>query len=475
MLFNSYTFLIFLALVLIVWDLRLSWAVRKGFLLGASYLFYAAWNPPFVLLLLLSTVVDWFLAKSIHRAESTRSRQLYLLLSLCVNFGLLGYFKYADLMLQSAVWLAGCVGWHLHTQDLGITLPVGISFYTFQTLSYTFDVYRGRLDPWRSFLDYALYVTFFPQLVAGPIVRAEDFLPQCFSPKRASGSQVAWGGTLLALGLFCKVVIADHFMAPVAEQVYDHAATLDALSAWAGTLAFSAQIFCDFAGYSTCAIGVALCLGFSLPSNFRYPYAAVGFSDFWCRWHISLSTWLRDYLYIPLGGNRRGAHRTRVNLMVTMLLGGLWHGAAWTFVVWGGVHGLLLMAEHALRPHLATVAWVQCRPCRLAMACATYIVVCFTWVLFRARSFPSALSMLSAMCGVYGLGSGAAAGVRNLVYVGLVTSGLLAIHHFMANRTLEVVYERTPWPVRSLVIAVCVLLTFMTFSGEEHAFIYFQF
>ena len=292
MLFNSFTFLIFFAAVMVVSRSMKSWTLRKSFLLLISYLFYAAWNPPFVILLWISTLADWHLARAIHTSDSLRRRRLYLWASLGINLGMLGYFKYANFFVNNLVALSQSLGLDWHPATMSIVLPVGISFYTFQTLSYTIDIYRRKATPWHCFLDYALYVTFFPQLVAGPIVRAVDFLPQCDEPKRASRKQFQWGLTLMIIGLFCKTAIADT-LAPIVESVYDFQTAHSFVDAWAGTLAFSVQIFCDFAGYSTIAIGAALCLGFILPDNFHFPYAAIGFSDFWRRWHLSLSTWLR--------------------------------------------------------------------------------------------------------------------------------------------------------------------------------------
>jgi D-alanyl-lipoteichoic acid acyltransferase DltB (MBOAT superfamily) len=348
MLFNSYTFLMFFVVVLAGYYLTRSWKVRKGILLVASYVFYAAWNPPFVVLLWLSTVVDWLAAKGIHASVSPRRRRLLMAVSLMANFGLLGYFKYAGFMVDNFLLLARALGLHVSLASPNVILPVGISFYTFQTLSYVLDVYRRKIVPERSFLDYALYVTFFPQLVAGPIIRAEDFLPQCTQPKACSGNDLGWGLSLMLLGLFEKVAIADGILAPIVESVYDTVGRPDFISAWCGTFAFAGQIFLDFAGYSLVAIGSALCLGFTIQDNFRFPYAAVGFSDFWARWHMSLSSWLRDYLYIPLGGSRKGPFRTFASLMITMLLGGLWHGASWTFVIWGGLHGLYLVLQRGV-------------------------------------------------------------------------------------------------------------------------------
>ena len=335
MTFNSLTFALFFLVVLGLYQLPLSWRTKKGMLLCSSYLFYAAWNPPFVSLLVVSTVVDWVAGKRIYASRGA-VRNAWLLLSLCTNLGILAYFKYSPFLLNSFSELVAEVGIVFEPATAGIVLPIGISFYTFQTLSYSIDIYRRKLSPATSFLDYALFVTFFPQLVAGPIVRASEFLPQCLEPKRADSRQLGWGFILLTLGLFQKMILADHLFAPIADLIYGEPTRVSFATAWLGTLAFSGQIFFDFAGYSSCAIGAALCLGFALPDNFRYPYAAIGFSDFWGRWHISLSSWLRDYLYIPLGGNRHGRFNQAASLMLTMLIGGLWHGAAWTFMVWGG-------------------------------------------------------------------------------------------------------------------------------------------
>jgi alginate O-acetyltransferase complex protein AlgI len=332
MVFNSLTFLLFFSLVLLVHHLPLRWSIKKLNLLLASYVFYAAWNPPFVLLLVIAAIVDFFLARLIYKTQGLLHRRLMLAAGLCLNLGLLSYFKYGQFLLENFVTVARSVGVNYHSPAWKIVLPLGISFYTFETISYLVDVYRGRLKPWGSFVDYALFLTFFPHLVAGPIVRAGDFLPQCVSPRHATRRQLGWGLSLIVIGLFEKIILADAYLAPIVDVVFHHAATASSGDAWLGALAFSGQIFCDFAGYSTCGIGAALCLGFVLKDNFRFPYAAVGFADFWQRWHISLSTWLRDYLYIPLGGNRHGRWKTFRNLMLTMLLGGLWHGASWRFV-----------------------------------------------------------------------------------------------------------------------------------------------
>ena len=474
MVFNSFTFFIFFACVLGVHYSLLSWRMKKLNLLLASYLFYAAWNPPFVILLWISTLVDWIIAKRIHNTTSRPGRNTLLISSLCINLGLLGTFKYSGFLLENfTAWMA-LLGVHFNPARLDIILPVGISFYTFQTLSYTLDIYMGKARPWHSFLDYAMFVTFFPQLVAGPIVRANDFLPQCHEPSSASGKQFAWGMSLIVLGLFEKVVLADGLLAPAVEAVYDAASPPDLISAWSGTVAFAGQIFCDFAGYSTCAIGAAMCLGFSLPNNFRFPYAAIGFSDFWRRWHISLSTWLRDYLYIPMGGNRKGTLRTYVNLSMTMLIGGLWHGASWTFVAWGALHGAYLMGERALPDEFRRLRLWSQPLIRVALGLATFVLVCFAWVFFRADTFSRAFSIVTAMLGsVSGAAQVLLPNVEMCVASGTVAA-ILIVHGLIRNSSLEAVVQRCPWWARSAALAG-MLVAITTMPGEDRAFIYFQF
>jgi alginate O-acetyltransferase complex protein AlgI len=283
-----------------------------------------------------------------------------------------------------------------------LLLPLGISFYTFETVSYLIDVYRKRIEPSRSFLDYAHFLTFFPHLVAGPIVRAADFLPQCVKERKPSMDDFGWGFFLMLLGLTEKIIFADRILAPVADRIYSTSAAVSIGDAWLGTVAFAGQIFFDFAGYSTCGIGAALCLGFRLTRNFRFPYAAIGFSDFWRRWHISLSTWLRDYLYIPMGGNRDSCFAESRNLMVTMLLGGLWHGASWRFVIWGGLHGTFLLAERGVRSVFAGTRISSTLPARFIAAAVTFGLVVVTWAYFRAADLASANRIVLAMLGMTG-------------------------------------------------------------------------
>lgn len=471
MLFNSYSFIIFFAIVLALHYAPFAWRSKKRNLLIASYVFYAAWSPPFVLLLVFSTVADWILASRIYLATDPVKRRWYLFASLAANLGMLSYFKYGGFLLENFSALLTNMGITYQPALPNIILPVGISFYTFQTLSYTLDVYFKRLKPGSSFLDYAMYVTFFPQLVAGPIVRARDFLPQCVVERRANSQQLGWGLFLMTAGLFQKVVVADALLAPVADKVFDNTLNPGFVDAWIGTMAFAGQIYSDFAGYSTCAIGAALCFGFTLPDNFRYPYAALGFSDFWHRWHISLSTWLRDYLYIPLGGNRKGKVRTRINLMLTMLLGGLWHGASWNFVIWGGLHGLYLVVERFIRGRITTPGRIlTALPSRIFFVLLTFVAGCFAWVFFRAGSLEQAIVMCKAMTGI----SGGTDSVREVRDVMGVMALMLVWHWYMRDSNLAERVKRLSASFLASVAAL-MLLAILHYAGDYRAFIYFQF
>lgn len=474
MLFNSLTFVVFFAIVLGVYHLLSGWSVRKGWLLAASYVFYGAWNPPFALLLAASTLVDWWAGLRLESAERTSSRRGWLLLSLLANFGVLGWFKYGHFLMENTLSLLAGMGVEAHLPKYDIILPVGISFYTFQTLSYTIDVYRRNLKAEPSLRDFAVYVSFFPQLVAGPIVRASDFLYQLASPPRPEPGRMGWGLFLMTLGLFQKMVLADTLLAPTVEAVFAHDFPLATIDAWAGALAFSFQILFDFAGYSTCAIGAALCFGFSLCDNFRYPYAAVGFSDFWRRWHISLSSWLRDYLYIPLGGNRCGMIRNSINLMLVMLLGGLWHGAGWNFVIWGGLHGLYLLLERFVRRIAGDATWGTSFPAVCLAWLATFLGVVVTWVFFRAADLTQALHLIGDMAGGHASDGDRIIAGRELLQVGLITVAVLLIHRVMRERSIESVVERVPsW----MLVAgwAGMLLSLGLARGNGAAFIYFQF
>jgi len=501
MLFNSYTFIVFFIIIVTLHHLPFfSWKTKKVNLLLASYVFYAAWNPPFILLLWLSTVVDFFVGRALYRQENKRKKKVLLVISFIGNLGMLFFSKYGTFLLENFVVLVNAVGIEYSPAKPNIILPAGISFYTFTTLCYTIDMYRKESKPIKSLLDFSLFVTFFPHLVAGPIVRPPQLAPQFLTPKQANRLQMMQGLFLISMGLFMKVVLADTMLAASADTVFNSAASLLPLDAWMGVLAFSGQIFFDFAGYSTCAIGAALCLGFWLPQNFKWPYAAIGFSDFWRRWHITLSAWLRDYLYIPLGGNKKGEVRTYVNLMTTMLLGGLWHGASWTFVVWGALHGTYLCVERMFRPKKASgevpgkgaVTVNEMKPAvithsasfvpaffqkktaqQFLWAMLTFFLVNVTWVFFRSPDFATAWRLLASMFGADNNGI-AVLPTLNLWKVAIVTVFMVLTHWFMRNTTMLEVAEKTKWWIVSIVWAIMLILLVLSQKTSD-SFIYFQF
>lgn len=485
MVFNSYTFIAFFLVMLLLHNLPISWRAKKINLLLASYVFYAAWNPPFILLLWLSTVVDFFVGRALYAQQNVTKKRLLLVLSLIGNLGMLCFFKYGTFLLENFVTLVNLIGIDFSPAKPNIILPAGISFYTFTTLCYTIDMYYKKSAPVKSMLDFSLFVTFFPHLVAGPIVRPPQLVPQFETPRSATMKQMTEGLLLLTLGLFMKVVLADGQLAGTANDVFGHTGQLFALDTWMGVLAFSGQIFFDFAGYSTCAIGVALCLGFVLPENFKYPYAAIGFSDFWRRWHITLSAWLRDYLYIPLGGNRKGELKTYVNLMVTMLLGGLWHGANWTFVVWGGLHGFYLWVEKFIRDKFSkkdlpadqdiAVAGISAGSTSLAFIYAlfTFFLINVTWVFFRAGTFTQAWTMLGSM---FGMAHDAEPLLTTLaiIKVSVIITLMVIAHWLMRKSSVLQLAQKIPWWFLAVVWAL--MLFALALSQEStSSFIYFQF
>ena len=473
MLFNSLTFVVFFVVVVTAYWSIGPWNARKNLLVIASYVFYGAWNPPFAALLFGTTAMDFWLGRRMAKAEGHCSRRAWLVASVCMNLSMLGFFKYGNFLLENFQWLLARIGILYQPPRLDILLPVGISFYTFHSLSYTLDIYRGVLQPTRSLRDFVLAVSFFPQLVAGPIVRAGDFLPQLVRPPSLRAGQFLWGLALMTLGLFEKIVLADTMLSGAADRVFGYGGPLVALDSWLGVVAFAGQIFFDFAGYSICAIGAALCMGFHLKDNFRFPYAAIGFSDFWRRWHISLSTFLRDYLYIPLGGNQVRPGRAAINLVIVMFLGGLWHGAAWTFVVWGLLHGSYLVIERVIRAFFEHKAWANHLAARILAGLATYAAVCIGWVFFRATDFTVATRLLRGMFGAH-VQADAILSTREMLQIGIVTVCMILVHWAMRDTSLEATVMRLP---RWVVTAAWALMTcaLILTQGNSNAFIYFQF
>lgn len=470
MLFNSLTFLIFFCCVFVAYRLLPTWATKKTLLLVSSYVFYGAWYPPFVAILAFSTTMDWWLARRIDAATTDRARKTLLIVSLTCNLGLLGFFKYGNFLLDNFRNVTAFFGLPLNIPAWDILLPIGISFYTFASLSYTIDVYRREIRANSTFLDYALFVSFFPHLVAGPIVRARLLLPQIEQPRNASAAQIKWGLALVCFGLFAKTVMADSIFAPTVEQVYAEPAAFAAVDTWAAVLSFSGQIYFDFAGYSLCAIGLALCFGFEFPDNFRYPYAASSFSEFWRRWHITLSTWLRDYLYIPLGGNRHGRVGAYRNLIVTMLLGGIWHGASWMFVLWGGLHGLYLAIERWSRERIRwTSPIVKYVP---ASSILVFLLVTLTWIPFRAPDLSSVWQILRGLSRLDASRHLSTAPTL-IAYLAIVATFVWQLRR--RNRSLEECFGESSRLSQIGVISICLVAIYLCSGGDERAFIYFQF
>lgn len=479
MLFNSYTFWLFFAAVLALYQaLARDYRKQNAMLLVASYIFYGCWDWRFLGLLWLSTLVDYGVGRALALLGDDRPglRRALLAASLTANLGLLAVFKYYGFFVGEFNQLLANIGVSGSLPVLNVVLPVGISFYTFQTMSYTVDVYRDRSKAARSLLDFALFVAFFPQLVAGPIERSEDLLRQIVAPRRRRPDAFAAGLYLVLSGLFKKMVVADN-LAPLANTVFSSdPASLSGLECLLGVYAFAFQIYGDFSGYSSIAQGVAVWMGFELRDNFRMPYFAVTPSDFWQRWHVSLSSWLRDYLYIPLGGNRGGAWRVSRNLMLTMILGGLWHGANWTFLGWGLLHGLVLCAyrplESAAKQRGKTLASYLTGWRRPLAMVFMFHFVCAGWLLFRAESMGQAWQWLTQIATDFEFTPFAAYMLSLLAFY---AGPLLLLEAWLEYRRDLMGLVRIRWPARAAVYSYGLLLLWFFPPEAVHEFIYFQF
>jgi alginate O-acetyltransferase complex protein AlgI len=526
MLFNSFQFAYFFALLLPLYWL-LPHRAQNVLLLAASYYFYACWERRFLALLVLSTAFDFACGLAVDRIEHPGRRKLFVAASMALNLGMLGYFKYYNFFAESLQAMLARAGWHVSVKLLeNVVLPIGISFYTFQSMSYVIDVYRRHIQPTRNFIQFAAFVSFFPHLVAGPIMRPTTLLPQVAAPRRFNLQQFYHGFYLIFWGLTKKVVVADN-LATIVNDLFGRWQTIDGGLALLAVYAFAFQIYCDFSGYTDAARGVAKCLGFELALNFNLPYFATSPREFWTRWHISLSQWLRDYLYIPLGGNRaaNGAllfkvvlavligglaydmpdligvkaglmtHLTRAatlaalaplvivshqghvavyrNLMLTMVIGGLWHGAAWTFVLWGAYHGLLLVGHRIAEPWLARIQPADPidRACWTGLRIVvTFHLVCLGWLMFRANSIEQLTGMLSAM-----INRPAIPASSYILPITVAILPLLAVQVAQyRSKDLDVIW-RTPWYVRAGFYTACFYAFVLAgeFGGSQ--FIYFQF
>lgn len=475
MLFNSLSFLVFAPLFFLGFFL-LRGNARLFWLLGASYFFYAWWDWRFLSLLALSTIVDFQIGRAMEAAVDERRRRTLLIVSLCSNLGILGVFKYFDFFSDSARELLGLIGLSVSPPLLNVVLPVGISFYTFQTMSYSIDLYRRQIDAEHSLLRFGTYVAMFPQLVAGPIVRASSLLPQIRSVPKLDVERLLFGAELVLWGFFLKLCLADN-----AAQVVDPRFQVPELfgtgSHILGTLAFSLQIYGDFAGYSLIAIGLGRMMGFDFGVNFNRPYFASSFSDFWRRWHVSLSSWLRDYLYIGLGGNRHGSIRTYRNLMLTMVLGGLWHGAALTFIVWGFLHGLYLVLQRAIAPGYGWIVQRLRLPRFISTGIAILVVFTLTnlaWIFFRADSIDSAIVIIQRIFAFSGWEVGAGEERIAIAKTVLIGTAVMIVDYLGTRPALHARYRQSGTLRLLGALVLCwSIAVFGAFDGAS--FIYFQF
>jgi D-alanyl-lipoteichoic acid acyltransferase DltB (MBOAT superfamily) len=470
MIFNTPLFFWFFSIFILFYGfVFLKQTARVYLILVGSLIFYGAWNYSFIPLLVGSAVADYFIAQAIFNASSKQGKKSWLILSLAINLGLLGLFKYADFVLVSASELLAAVGYNASIPTLSWVLPVGISFYTFQSLSYTIDVYRGDMKPRKGLAEFVAALSFFPQLVAGPILRARNILGQMHAITLPKWSAVKHGFLLITVGLIKKTG-ADLLAFP-AQKAFEADGAVSTLELWTGVIAFAGQIYGDFSGYTDMAIGLALILGFNIPLNFRVPYFALSPVDFWRRWHISLSTWLRDYLYISLGGNKHG-HRTR-NVFITMLLGGLWHGAAWTFVAWGAFHGAIITATHYLAnmPIFSAFNQSHSRLVTFVKWAVTFYLVLIGWVFFRATDLTSALDIIVNLH----VFNSETIGGNNAFTIFVMTSVWVLLVHIMDFYVIKGAdkLEDRPWVFWLLMVlgqGICLLI------GEpSNEFIYFQF
>lgn len=477
MLFNSPVFLAFMVVVFVVYWLVLNKSLRiqNLFLLVCSYFFYGWWDWRFLFLLFISSSVDYVVGQLISATDKPLVRKRYLTIAISINLIILGFFKYFNFFYSSAIDFLSLLGFKAHPLTLQILLPVGISFYTFQSMGYAIDVYRKHVEPARSYISFLAFVSFFPHMVAGPIMRAKDLLPQFYEPRVFNYEAAKNGLRLILWGLFKKMVIADN-AAKLADLVFNNASTYSGLEVLSGTLAFTIQIYGDFSGYSDMAVGIARLLGFELIFNFRKPYFATSVRDFWQRWHIALSNWFKDYVYLPLGGNRVSEPRNYVNLLLTFIISGLWHGANYTFLVWGLWHGLASVAETWINRHLKLslprfLSWVL-----------TFSIVTLGWIFFRALSLNDALQLISNLFDFTDLEQLTELfekAFKTLSYTALwvVCVALLFLSEYLLNdSTPDVAISRLSRPFRWTIYYVLLLcIVILGISDQAPNFIYFKF
>lgn len=480
MLFNSLDFAVFFPIFfLLYWLVAKNITLRNVFILLSSYVFYAWWDWRFLFLIIFSSIIDYAIGQKLHQAKSKKGRKGLLLVSLVCNLGMLAYFKYANFFIDSFVSSFNFLGGSLDSFSLNIILPVGISFYTFQTLSYTIDIYRNKINPTKNWVSFFAFVAFFPQLVAGPIERASHLLPQFSKTYRFSYCALKSGLLLVAFGLFKKMVIADR-LAILVNQVYNDPTAYSGQELIIATVFFAFQIYCDFSGYSDIAIGLARTMGFDLMKNFNAPYFSKSITEFWRRWHISLSTWFRDYVYIPLGGSRDGAYKTYLNLFIVFVVSGLWHGAAITFVIWGAIHGIIIVMEKIFANNKLIIkrSGILSGPIFMLF---TFTIVCVAWIFFRANSFSDSIYIVKNLLNLnpeintyYHLGL-----ASHEFRLALIAIALLLIFDFVHKKYNALrLLNKTNFIIRSAVYTAIIfsILIFGIYGDENVSeFIYFQF
>ncbi|MFN8105677.1 MAG: MBOAT family protein [Acidimicrobiia bacterium] len=474
MLFPTIRFALFFLVVLpLNWALMPKPRLWKPFILVASFVFYCAFDWRLGFLLAASIVANWYFAETIRSVEGERAKKAVLTAAVAANLAVLGFFKYYGFFVSSVSGVSGALGLGISAPIITVALPIGISFFTFQALSYVIDVFRNRFRT-VSLVDFAVYLSFFPHVVAGPIVRASEFVPQLAEPadrRRVDATRAFW---LIAGGLFKKVVIASFLATAIVDEVFRAPGQFSSPDILVAIVGYAVQIYADFSGYTDIAIGIALLLGFRFPQNFDRPYTAVNVQEFWHRWHMTLSRWLRDYLYIPLGGNRRGHVRMYVNLFATMLLGGLWHGAAWTFVFWGALHGTALVVHHyrTSRREALGIEAVPITPARMWLArLGTFSFVCLAWVFFRADSFGTAFDLLWRLLTAWGPARAVTPAVLVAIAVGL---GAQFVPAGLGSRVLARVSRAAPI-VQAVGLALALVVIDAFGPTGVMPFIYFQF
>ncbi|MBK6264531.1 MBOAT family protein [Marivirga sp. S37H4] len=474
MLFNSFTFWIFFTLFFMVyWLIHQKKDLRNIWILLASYVFYSWWDWRFLSLIIISTLIDYFVAQQIDKSTDRRRKKWLLSLSVIANLGFLAYFKYANFFIDNFVEVLQTIGFQANMSTLNIILPVGISFYTFQTMSYTIDVYRQKMPATSRIIDFAAYVSFFPQLVAGPIERAQRLLPQFLQKTKFSFRNAQIGTSQIVWGLFKKIVIADN-CAIYVDQIFSNYAQQDSLSLILGAVLFAFQIYCDFSGYSDIAIGLSRLLGFELMTNFRYPYFSRDIAEFWRRWHISLSTWFRDYLYIPLGGSKNGKYLALRNIFIIFIVSGFWHGANWTFIIWGALHALYyvpLFIFGTNRNNLDVIASETILPSFKSIfgLAVTFILTTFAWVFFRSASASDAFDYISLMFQFQNVGTDLL--IPIFLWVEII---VLLLIDYLSRKKDFVFFENQFIQILFLIATIIQLILFGYYESDQ-SFIYFQF